>query len=139
MIDTSLCEKVSGWFIYDLGNNKISMTQSAETVPFNSTPLKNGDLAEYVKKFEWADYGINLSEILPESKKNLLDDLEKLEGNKEYREVIIQQLVSELDHNQIQLIIQNIEKNYAGFSEKERQKKRFAKEEALEMLYTILN
>lgn len=94
----------------NLMNEKISSTSLPYKMHWGQEVMIS-EVKRLTGEITYEDWGIDLSQIVPKSRKEYINDLVELKGNANYREAVLDKIKDELENDDIKDILKRIEKN----------------------------
>jgi hypothetical protein len=136
-VDSTMHNNSNDWLIYDLNTKIIKRIEEfdADKIPYRKVSFE--ELSRLTSHFTMEDWGINLNEICPQTKRKRLKGIIQLKNNSDYRDVIIDLLAPELSNKEIETTIKGINKYVDSKQGYERSKLIFLKERTIEKLESI--
>jgi hypothetical protein len=135
--DSIMNSSFKDWLIYDLNTKTIQKIEEfdADKIPYREVSFD--ELRRLTSHFTMEDWGVNLNQICPQTKRKRLKGIVQLKNNSAYRDGIIDLLAPELSNKEIETTIQRINKYVDSKQGYERSKLNFLKESTIEKLESI--
>lgn len=118
-IDTTNIKKNKSWFSYNHKTKKVN----AIPEPLDELtiyPISFNQLRGLTNHFLLKDWGVNIYEVYPQSKSQMLRDISHLKHSKAYTIEMINQRASELSEKEINRTIKNIDRHFEKQSDYQR-------------------
>ena len=110
---SALIEKTNKTYTFNINTNKISEVDSATFDAALSQVKVDENLRklakEYLTKLSFADWGIILKDIYPQSKKTYIEYIVYMQGNSKVRDAVFEQIAPEFTKKEIQKMLKDMD------------------------------
>jgi hypothetical protein len=102
-------QQFGGFFGYHLYCNSTNHFSKPYVIsPKNKKDLSASQIKKITGNISYKQWGIDLSELDPKGKSGFIQDLITLQGNRNYRKAVVEQIVSKLNADEIKVIIEKM-------------------------------
>lgn len=108
-VDTLMYKRNMYWFSYNHNTKKvITIPPPTQELPY--WPISFDDLREHTNHFTLKDWGVDVFEVYPKSKRQMLKDISRLENSIAFRNEMIDQLAPTLTERDIRRTIRRLDR-----------------------------
>ncbi|HUX55285.1 MAG TPA: hypothetical protein VMV56_12775 [Williamwhitmania sp.] len=110
---SAIINKTSNAYAYNINTKKISVIDSATfNVALGQVKIDRNirkRSKEYLTKLSYADWGIVLKDIYPQSKKTYMEYIVYMQGNSSIREAVFEQIIPNFTPKEIQIMLNDMD------------------------------
>lgn len=124
------------WFSYNHITRRVSTIPPPTTeLPF--WPISFNELREHTKEFTLKDWGVDVLEVYPQTKKQMLRDISTLKHSNAYTIEMINRLAPKLTEKEIDRTIKNIDRHFNKRSDYQQMVFQSSRDEAVKRLLEV--
>ena len=137
-IDSVVYSNIKGWFSYSLPSKQTTRIRTPIVAGSIACPkVAPPKLDELTSHFKYKQWGVDFSEIYPQSKFKRVAEIAKLKHSIAYRNAIIEELEGQLSNRKIDKLIKRIDKYLDSESDYNRQRLMRSRNITVEKLLSI--
>jgi hypothetical protein len=130
-----LQQKIGGYFVYDPWHQTVDHFFVTDSVPAGDPrDIRTSQLKRMLVDITFKQWGLDLPEISDKTESDFIDDLVQLNGNRFYRQAVVEQIVSDMTFDQIVTIIDRMQDYRNQLNGLEQTEYDFAAEQTLQLL-----
>lgn len=135
-VDTLMHKRNMYWFSYNHNTEKvITIPPPTQELPY--LPISFDDLREHTNHFTLKDWGVDVFEVYPQSKRQMLKDISRLNHSIAFRNEMIEQLAPRLTERDIRRTIRRLDRYLDKQSDYQRMVLKEKRDDAVEKLQSI--